>query len=410
MKDYYKTLGIRATASPEDIHARWIELMRKFHPDRGKKGGAQHERIKEINEAYEVLKHSSARGHYDLQRTYYQKKRTLHLQRFILPPIILLVLLFLGLIYFQRSNVTPSPESTLASVRRLISIKASAPNEINQIDEINESNQTNQTNPRNQPTPTRSGAKAKTSVKVYKPVPSRSRSKSRGLTTKINETNQTNEMDEISESNQTNPTSVPKDRRASSLFAKAKKPLKVQKPSPSPSQFNEINQINQIDQINQTNGTTESTEQPNQPNNRTNGTNQINHLSQLTRPPLLAREEEVKHFLDLYRGRYNRKDIDALLSLFSPRVVQNGRDGFDEIKKIYSDFFNQSQKLRYHMKDVKIEIFQNAVEVRGRYEIDQTPKKRGKKKVWRGEIRWILIKENRALKIRFLDFKPQESR
>ena len=397
MKDYYKILGIKATASPEDIHTRWIELMRKFHPDRRRKGGAQDERIKEINEAYEVLKHSSARSHYDLQRTYYQKKRTLHLQRFILPPTVLLVLLFLGLIYFQRPNVTPPPESTVPSVQRLISIKASAPNEINQIDEINESNQTNQAH----------AAEAKTSVKVYKPVSSQSRSKSRGLTTKINETNQTNEIDEINESNQTNRTNVPKDRKASPLFAKAKNPLKVQKPAPSPNQFNEINQI---DQINQTNGTTESTEQPNQRNNRTNGTNQINQLSQLTPSSLIATEEEVKDFFALYRQRYNLKDIDALLSLFSPRAVQNQRDGFDEIKKIYSHFFDQSKELRYHMEDTRIEIFQNAVQVRARYEIDQIGKKRGKKKVWRGKIRWILVKENGALKIRFLDYRPQESR
>ena len=33
MKDYYKILGVKPNASPEDIHARWIELMRKFHPD-----------------------------------------------------------------------------------------------------------------------------------------------------------------------------------------------------------------------------------------------------------------------------------------------------------------------------------------------------------------------------------------
>ena len=372
MKDYYKTLGVRATASPENIHARWIELMRKFHPDRRKKGGAQDERIKEINEAYEVLKHSSARGHYDLQRTYYQKKRTLHLQRFILPPIILLVLLFLGLIYFQRSNVTPSPESTLASVRRLISIKASAPNEINQIDEINESNQTN-------------------------------------------------------------PTSVPKDRKASPLFAKAKDPLKVQKPAPSPNQpsipnamgktkqaknegnptdsrnptnqINEINQTNQIDQISDPNVLTD----PNHPNDL-NDPNELNHVSQLTPPPLLATEEEVKHFFAQYRERYNRKDIEGFLSLFSPRAVQNGMHGFDEIKEIYSGFFDQSQQLRYDIEDTQIQIYQNAVEAWGRYRIDQTPRKGRKQKVWTGDARWILLRENGDLKIRFLDFRPQESR
>jgi len=408
MKDYYKILGIRATASPEDIHARWIELMRKFHPDRRRKGGAQDERIKEINEAYEVLKHSSTRSHYDLQRTYYQKKRALHLQRFILPLTILLVLLFLGLIYFQRPDVTPPPESTVPSARRLISIKPRLPlnetNQTNEIDEINESNQT---------TPTRRAAKAKKPLKIQKPAP---------LPNQFNEINQINQIDEINESNQTNPTSVPKDRKASPLLAKAKKQLKTQKPPPSPNQFNGINQINQIDEINESNQIDQMNEpkfvtaldvpnEPNDPNalNDPNNPNELNHLSQLTPSSLIATEEEVKHFFTLYRQRYNRKDIDALLSLFSPRAVQNGRDGFDEIKKIYSHFFDQSKELRYHTEDTRIEIFQNAVQVRARYEIDQTGKKKGGKKVWRGVIRWILIRENGDLKIRFLDFRPQES-
>jgi len=58
---------------------------------------------------------------------------------------------------------------------------------------------------------------------------------------------------------------------------------------------------------------------------------------------------------------------------------------------------------------MRIEIFQNAVEVWGRYEIDQRVKEGGEKKVWRGDIRWVLVKEDGALKIRFLDYKPQES-
>ena len=95
--------------------------------------------------------------------------------------------------------------------------------------------------------------------------------------------------------------------------------------------------------------------------------------------------------------------------MFSPRAVQNGRDGFDEIEKIYSHFFDQSKELRYHMEDTRIEIFQNAVQVRARYEIDQIMKKRGRKKAWRGESRWILVKEDGALKIRFLDYKPYKS-
>ncbi len=146
MKDYYKILGVKANASPEDIHTRWIELMRKFHPDMRSEGGAEDERIREVNEAYDVLKHSSARSRYDLQRAYYQKKRSLHLQRFILPPTVLLVLLFLALMYFLRPNATPSPESTVPSVRRIIQI-----NRTNQINAVNDTNDLNDLNAPNAP-------------------------------------------------------------------------------------------------------------------------------------------------------------------------------------------------------------------------------------------------------------------
>ena len=126
-------------------------------------------------------------------------------------------------------------------------------------------------------------------------------------------------------------------------------------------------------------------------------------------PSLIATEEEVRQFFVDYTERYTQKNVDDLLSLFSPKAVQNQRDSFDEIKKIYSDFFDQSQELWYHMEDMKVDIYQNAVEARGRYEVNRILKKRGKKEVSRGDIRWILVRENGALRIRFLDFRPQKS-
>jgi ketosteroid isomerase-like protein len=121
--------------------------------------------------------------------------------------------------------------------------------------------------------------------------------------------------------------------------------------------------------------------------------------------PLIATEEEVRQFLGNYVKRYTQKDIDGFLSLFSPKAVQNQRDGFDEIKRTYSDLFEQSQELRYHLTDKRIEIYKNTVEVRARYELDQRLKTRGKKRVWKGHIRWILAKENGVLKIRYLDYR-----
>jgi hypothetical protein len=61
------------------------------------------------------------------------------------------------------------------------------------------------------------------------------------------------------------------------------------------------------------------------------------------------------------------------------------------------------------MNDVRIEIYQNGVEVQARYELVQMLKKSGEKKIWKGDIRWRLVKEDGTLKILFLDYQPQKS-
>jgi len=137
--------------------------------------------------------------------------------------------------------------------------------------------------------------------------------------------------------------------------------------------------------------------------------NQLSRIVQSKPPSLIATDEEVRQFFAGYAERYTQKDIDGFLSLFSPNAVQNQRDRFDEIKRIYSDFFDKSRELQYHIEDTKIEIYQNVVEVRGRYKVVQIGRKGGKKKVWRGDIHWVLVREDGALRIRFLDFRPQRS-
>ena len=126
-------------------------------------------------------------------------------------------------------------------------------------------------------------------------------------------------------------------------------------------------------------------------------------------PSLIATGEEVRQFFADYVERYNQKDIDGFLSLFSPKAIQNQREGFNEIRSIYSDFFNKSRKLRYHLEDMKINVYQNAAEARGHYTLAQKQKRRWKEKVWKGDIRWVLVRENGALKIRALDYMAEKS-
>jgi len=51
------------------------------------------------------------------------------------------------------------------------------------------------------------------------------------------------------------------------------------------------------------------------------------------------------------------------------------------------------------VEGMKIEIYQNRVEVKARFRVDQRLKKRGEEIVWKGNIRWVLVKEDGNLKI-----------
>lgn len=67
MKNYYKILEIDKDASPEIIKVAYKLLVKKYHPDlkEGKEKKLAEEKIKEINEAYDVLSNSTKKTEYD---------------------------------------------------------------------------------------------------------------------------------------------------------------------------------------------------------------------------------------------------------------------------------------------------------------------------------------------------------
>ena len=67
-KDYYKTLELTPEASQDDIRKAYRKLARKYHPDVSKEKDAE-TRMREVNEANDVLRDEEKRAAYDQLRT-----------------------------------------------------------------------------------------------------------------------------------------------------------------------------------------------------------------------------------------------------------------------------------------------------------------------------------------------------
>ena len=67
MKDYYYLLGLKQTATLDDIKNSYRRLSKKFHPDVNDGDAFFAERFKDIQEAYELLSNPERRKIYDLK-------------------------------------------------------------------------------------------------------------------------------------------------------------------------------------------------------------------------------------------------------------------------------------------------------------------------------------------------------
>src|SRR5262245_955354 len=64
-EDYYKTLGVKRSATQEEIRKAYRRLARKYHPDLNPGDKSSEEKFKQLSEAYDILSDSKKREVYD---------------------------------------------------------------------------------------------------------------------------------------------------------------------------------------------------------------------------------------------------------------------------------------------------------------------------------------------------------
>ena len=71
-KDYYAVLGVKKTASTDEIKKKFRQLALKYHPDRNQGNKAAEAKFKELSEAYDVLSDGDKRAKYNRYGQYRQ--------------------------------------------------------------------------------------------------------------------------------------------------------------------------------------------------------------------------------------------------------------------------------------------------------------------------------------------------
>jgi len=68
IEDHYATLGVRKSATAQEIRSQYRNLAKKYHPDKNRGDAKAEERFRKIAAAYEVLGDEERRSAYDDER------------------------------------------------------------------------------------------------------------------------------------------------------------------------------------------------------------------------------------------------------------------------------------------------------------------------------------------------------
>jgi len=114
--------------------------------------------------------------------------------------------------------------------------------------------------------------------------------------------------------------------------------------------------------------------------------------------------EEVRQFLDEFRARYMKMDLEAFMALFSKEAVENRMLPYEDICDAYERAFASCDSIQYNPEIYAVQAYQKSAFVSGRYELIQFLKEKNKRRIFRGNVQWDLIRENGSLKIREMNY------
>jgi len=448
MKDYYKILGVEEGASEKEIQARCAELVEHYHRDLGKTKEADEE-IKEIEEACEILGNEISRCGYDLERglegdlkrsyikrAHRRKERKINIRKIMLSAGILFFSFIVGLIIFRWAHVAINPkskpryridkilekktasqippakiESKLIEEREIpkqVKKKEVMPQESKQIVSVSPQRSLSRVeseSKKKEESAPKMLAKSEMPVKVEEEVLANKEPEPiKELAPQVATKSEVPAVKQVSkEAPEEVPREVQKEVAGATLHPGEKLTITAKEEEKVPKEIRKVipQESTRMDKPGPAAIEPQSV-QKQEPS--------VKAGKVVSLPPLpLAKEEEVKRFFSRYIDRYNQKDIDGFLSFFSSKAVQNQKDGVKGIRNIYTEFFGESQELRYQVEGMEIEVYQNAVEVKARFRVDQRLKKPREEKTWKGNVRWVLVREDGVLKISSLDYQNEKS-
>jgi len=462
MTDYYEILGVEEEASIEEIEARVSELIKRYSLN-SKEGGEANERIKEIKEAYEILKNPSTRKEYDFDRVLKRSVLEKILQRrkerlrkkkiFVFAGAVVLFLvaglftLEMARLTIQQKRITPTSAPVLEE-KRPTSVLESVPTKIPKAPD----KKTSQTIPEQM-------AESQEAIPPVTKLPKKEvePKEKTAQETVISGKPISNDMPkaEVLKSPEAISKEIPKVERSKPVSTEPR-PATAYVPVPEKVQKSEVALVTEKEtptlarkevprevpkEVLKETPKEPPKEPPKEvPKERIKTTPQEPPASQPSQPieakpmdqksqvaqtpsakpspPTAAvppmphpfvEENEVIEFLAKYVDRYKQKDIEGFLSFFSPLAIQNQKDRIEKIREMYSKQFERYESFNYQLKDPKMRILENSVKVRASYVIEQFSKK-GETKQVRGDIEWELIKEGKELKVLTIEYKPEKTK